>query len=304
MKVAISGGGIAGLSIAAVLAKRGHTVRVFERSKGESLGAGVVCFPNATLILRHFGLEERLRGVAGTPLTMRRSSREGDPLGDLPISTINELVGAPSYSVLRADLHRLLFDFALESGVEIETSCQVAGASGEGILHLSDGRHVAADWVIGADGRMDSPLRRYVVGENRPRYGGFVNWIGVAESDEDVFDAHVVHDYWGGFFAIRTDGVVLSATWDAPESVRGLKRILESGTPSFTSHLDFIPPSRRSNQNARPPTSIARIAAARADFDSTTKWCPTSCATVGASVGCPAPPRIPTEWLLEQLSLP
>jgi 2-polyprenyl-6-methoxyphenol hydroxylase-like FAD-dependent oxidoreductase len=44
---------------------------------------------------------------------------------------------------------------------------------------------------------MESPLRRYVLGENRARYGGFVNWIGVARSKEDVFDPDVVFDVWG-----------------------------------------------------------------------------------------------------------
>ncbi len=197
MKVIISGGGIAGLSLAAVFARRGHSVRVFERSRGAALGAGVVCFPNATLVLRHLGLEERLRAVAGVPLTMRRVSHNGEALGELPISVINELMGAPSYSVLRADLHRLLLDFAKESGAEVETSCRVLRASGQGTLHLSDGRTVDADWVIGADGRMDSPLRRFVTGSNHPRYGGFVNWIGVAQSEEEVFDPHVVYDHWG-----------------------------------------------------------------------------------------------------------
>lgn len=197
MKVAISGGGIAGLSIAGALAQRGHSVRVFERSGGSSLGAGVVCFPNATLVLRHFGLEEGLRKVAGTPLLMRRMSREGQQLGNLPISLVNDRVGAPSYSVLRADLHRLLLSFALKNGVVVEDRCPVESVSKDGFLRLADGREVDADWIIGADGRMDSPLRRHVLGENRPRYGGFVNWIGVAQAEEDVFDPDIVYDLWG-----------------------------------------------------------------------------------------------------------
>lgn len=197
MKIAIAGGGIAGLSVAAVLAERGHTVRVFERHAGDSTGGGVVCFPNATLVLRRLGVEDDLRAVAGTPRTMRRMSKHGEHLGDLPLATIDESIGAPSYSVLRRDLHRLLSELARERGVELETSSEVLGVSADERLVLKDGRHIAADWLIGADGRMSSPLRRYVLGHNEPRYGGFVNWVGIARADEDVFDRELVLDLWG-----------------------------------------------------------------------------------------------------------
>ncbi|AUX26521.1 monooxygenase [Sorangium cellulosum] len=198
MKVIISGGGIAGLSAAGVLAQRGHDVRVFERREGPStLGAGIVSFPNATRVLRSFGLEEEVRGVAGTPRTMRRMSDRGERLGDLPLSVINERLGAPSYSILRADLHEILTRFAEQSGATVEYSRRVTGVAEGGAVLLSDGRRLEADWVLGADGRMSSPLRKFVLGDNQARYGGFVSWIGVARSAEHVFDPHTVLDVWG-----------------------------------------------------------------------------------------------------------
>jgi 2-polyprenyl-6-methoxyphenol hydroxylase-like FAD-dependent oxidoreductase len=99
--------------------------------------------------------------------------------------------------VLRAELHRLLSEYATERGARVEVGCEVKSVTDEEQLLLSDGRRVEADWVFGADGRMGSPLRRYVLGENQPRYGGFVNWIGVARAEEDVFDPSVVFDLWG-----------------------------------------------------------------------------------------------------------
>ena len=195
--MAISGGGIAGLSLAAVLAERGMSVRVFERFAEQNLGAGIICFPNACWVLRRFGLESAVKRLAGTPVIMRRMDSAGEVLVDVPLALINRHMGAPSYAVLRADLHRVLSDFARERGVQIESGCEVEGVSPDGLLLLRDGRAVEADWIIGADGRMDSPLRCYVVGDNRPKYGGFVNWIGVARAEREVFDPEVVFDVWG-----------------------------------------------------------------------------------------------------------
>ncbi len=198
MKVAISGGGIAGLSAAAVLAQRGHDVVLFERREGPAtIGAGVVCFPNATRVLQAFGLEDAVRAVAGTPLCMRRLSRDGEPLGDLPLTVVNDQIGASSYSILRADLHAILTRFAQEAGARVEYGRPVVGVADAKALVFADGRSVEADWILGADGRMSSPLRKFVHGDDRPRYGGFVNWIGVARSREDAFDPNAIVDVWG-----------------------------------------------------------------------------------------------------------
>src|SRR5690606_28864415 len=138
-----------------------------------------------------------IRARAGTPRTMRRLSQDGEALGDLPIAAIDERLGAPSYSILRADLHAILEGFARESGAQVEYSARVVDVTTPGRLVLADGRQLEGDWVLGADGRMSSPTRQFVYGERQARYGGFVNWIGVARSDEDVFDPHTVVDVWG-----------------------------------------------------------------------------------------------------------
>lgn len=198
MKVVISGGGIAGLAVAGVLARHGHETVVYERRlRSETLGAGVICFANATLFLRRQGLETSVRAVSGTPRFMRRLSQAGEVLGELPIDAINQSIGAPSYSILRSDLHRILTNFALQQGARIEYGRQVRGVSASGALELDAGQEHAADWLLGAEGRMSSPLRTYVAGDCTPRYGGFVNWIGIARCNADSFDPEAAVDIWG-----------------------------------------------------------------------------------------------------------
>lgn len=198
MQVAISGGGIAGLSAAIVLRRCGHEVTIYERdTRPSDIGAGVICYPNATLVLRHLGLEQAVARVAGRPLTMQRRSHQGEPLGELSLEAINQLIGAPSYSVLRVDLHRILMECAVRAGARIEYGRRVVAVSAAGELVFEDGTERMADWVLGADGRMSSPTRRFVLGDAAPRYGGFVNWIGIARTDAEVFEPHAVVDVWG-----------------------------------------------------------------------------------------------------------
>lgn len=44
---------------------------------------------------------------------------------------------------------------------------------------------------------MASYARRYVQGDNGPVYQGFINWIGVYESEKEYFKEIAVADYWG-----------------------------------------------------------------------------------------------------------
>ncbi|WP_317205197.1 FAD-dependent monooxygenase [Janthinobacterium sp.] len=66
-------------------------------------------------------------------------------------------------------------------------------------MRFADGRVERADLILGADGRMDSPARRYVRGggAGAARYQGFVNWVGSVEAPCDLVDDLAVRDYWG-----------------------------------------------------------------------------------------------------------
>jgi 2-polyprenyl-6-methoxyphenol hydroxylase-like FAD-dependent oxidoreductase len=62
--VIIAGGGIGGLANALALALTGRRVRVLERSSEfAEVGAGLQLAPNATRILRQWGLLEKVTGA-------------------------------------------------------------------------------------------------------------------------------------------------------------------------------------------------------------------------------------------------
>jgi salicylate hydroxylase len=74
-RVAIIGGGIAGLAAALALHRRGVEVTVYEQAGALSeIGAGVQMTPNAMNALRLLGLEESALAVAFEPESQRLRS--------------------------------------------------------------------------------------------------------------------------------------------------------------------------------------------------------------------------------------
>ncbi|GLQ29979.1 FAD-dependent oxidoreductase [Litoribrevibacter albus] len=210
MDVIILGGGVAGVSTAIALKQNGFNVRVFERHKvASTIGAGVVIWPNAAYVLEQLGVLNQIEEVSGRPKAMRRVSSTGEPLGAMNLELINSQMGYESFSILRRDLQEVLISKLESLGVEIEYGKSVVDICNSGVdkatVCLVDPtgvkESVSADVIIGAEGRMASQTRTYVLGDNQPVYQGFINWIGVYESnsselDTPLFDSSIL-DYWG-----------------------------------------------------------------------------------------------------------
>lgn len=228
MKVAILGGGVAGACCAIALARQGHQVQVHERRAAlEPLGAGLVLWPNATAVLADLGLLERVAAHAGRPTAMRRLSWRGADLGALDVATIDAAagLGQPSLAILRTDLQRVFFEAMAEAGVAVYFGHAVARIEEVGdagtVVHLRDGTAIAADLVLGADGRMASVARRYVAPQAQPVYQGFLNWVGITRITGVTRAGTEIRDYWGvgqrfGIVPVQGDTVYWAAGLASP----------------------------------------------------------------------------------------
>jgi 2-polyprenyl-6-methoxyphenol hydroxylase-like FAD-dependent oxidoreductase len=195
MNIAILGGGVAGIASAIALILKGHDVTVYERRDADTnIGAGIVVWPNATFVLDRLGMLDDIAAVSGRPRAMRRLSRHGDDLGALDIGMIDRRMGYPSLSILRSDFQRILLARLRALGGAVRYGRKVVRIEPGAVVHFDDGTTLAADLVVGADGRMASCARRYVTGNATPIYQGFINWIGVCEGE---FDVDTISDYWG-----------------------------------------------------------------------------------------------------------
>lgn len=202
MKVIVLGAGVGGLSSAIALKHKGFEVEVYERHPARSdIGAGIVCWPNASFVLNELGMLNDIAAVSGHVCKMQRLSSQGEFLGSLDILKLNERMGYPSFSILRKDLMRILDMHAARLGVEVKYNHTVekivSTQSRLSQVHFGDGSVIQADLILGADGRMSSVARAFVNGDNQAVYQGFINWIGVFQSAEAIFKEITVSDYWG-----------------------------------------------------------------------------------------------------------
>ena len=89
MKIAILGGGVAGVSSAIALTQKGFEVTVYERTEAAAtmsavtMGAGIVVWPNAAFVLDQLGVLDEIKSASGYPSSMRRVSSTGASLGQL-----------------------------------------------------------------------------------------------------------------------------------------------------------------------------------------------------------------------------
>ncbi|MER5531931.1 FAD-dependent monooxygenase [Streptomyces sp. NPDC002677] len=184
-RVAIVGGGIAGLVTATILRQHGIDCRLYERSPVFStVGAGIQLSPNGVRVLHGLGLADSLAetAVQARSIDTRRWD-DGTPIARVPHGAdCDDLFGAPYYLMHRADLQRCLVSAVPDRTVELGKACQqVVERPREVELRFTDGSVTTADLVIGADG-VHSVVRSAVI-EDRPLFSGYVVHRGLVSAD-------------------------------------------------------------------------------------------------------------------------
>ncbi len=189
MKILIAGAGIAGLTLAGLLLRRGHAVEVFEQAERlTEIGAGLQVSANSGHVLRELGLEDDLRRLSYQPASWQmRTFLSGDVVNEIPLGAHHEaLHGHPYCLIHRADLQDLLLGAvrsldheALQLGAQVSDFAETA--DGVSVV-LSDGRKVDGDLLIGADG-VKSAVRKQILGPDRPVYSGNSAWRGLIPAE-------------------------------------------------------------------------------------------------------------------------
>ena len=145
----IAGGGYAGLTMAMLLAQRGWTVTVHERSDAvREIGAGIFLHNNGLLVLEEAGLMEELAPKGERLLRDRMVDHRGRVMQERDLSGPN----TRRWSFPRQEPIEVLHGAASRAGVKIVTGSAIKSAHPDGVLVGEDGRDHRADLVIGADG--------------------------------------------------------------------------------------------------------------------------------------------------------
>ena len=236
--VLVVGGGMAGLAGALALRANGAEVTLVERAPefGE-VGAGLQMAPNASRVLKRWGLLEKALEIGVQPKHLVfRDAVTGEELTRQSLAgEFEERYGAPYVVIHRSDLHRVLLEACQAAGVRLVNDVfveSVETVDGRGVAHTAAGVDYEADVVIGADG-LKSTLRP-VVANDEPVGSAYVAYRGtvpITESTpktdlEDVIvylgpDCHLVQYPLRKGKLLNTVAVFKSASFERGEEQYG-----------------------------------------------------------------------------------
>ncbi|MEY9836977.1 FAD-dependent oxidoreductase [Streptacidiphilus sp. EB103A] len=180
-RIAVAGGGIAGMAAAIALREAGFEVAVHERERRlDAAGSALGLHPGAVLALRRLGLDRQVVAAGEEVRTWEFLSWEGERIGGWPQSKVSEAMGAPSVTVLRSQLQRALHAAVRPEDLRLGSIATGYREGADGVeLLLADGTRDRAQLLIAADG-LHSVVRRQTLGDAPLRRAGFTSWRAVS----------------------------------------------------------------------------------------------------------------------------
>lgn len=186
-QVLIIGGGIGGLTLAAICRKIGISCKVLERTKELTpAGAGISLSPNAFRVLDQLGVYRNIV-EEGQRLRKIQVHRNRTKWSEIDFQWLEQTFGYPVYSIERHLFHHLLYAAAGERDtvlLDAEMTDIVDDPTQPGVMvKLSDGRSFVGEAVVGADG-IRSATRRILAHQaglesvNTIRFTGRVHMSG------------------------------------------------------------------------------------------------------------------------------
>jgi salicylate hydroxylase len=212
VKILIVGAGLGGLGAAIALRLAGHNVTVLESAQeiGE-VGAGIQVLPNSSKVLKSWGVFDKIDpSRICTTDSCDILGWKGQLISSMDFISAEKEYGSPFYDLHRADLHKALFDRAMELGAEVHVNSLVTDVRFDTDNNLAfvatkNGKEWQADLVVGADG-LHSRCRAFILGkQDYPRRTGDMAYRLLLDGDEVRADPElkpIVEDravtYWYG----------------------------------------------------------------------------------------------------------
>jgi salicylate hydroxylase len=200
--IAVIGGGIGGASAALNLLRAGFDVHIYEQARAmREVGAGIQISPNASRIVQHLGLGEKLAKFGVRPLAFHQRRWEDGrtllrtPLGD----AVLEAFGFPYYQVHRGDLLTMLTAALPAERLHLGHKLAAFEERGDRVsMRFDNGARADADLMIGADG-IHSTVRGALFGAEQPRYSGGIAYRGLIPAERvRHLDIEVTTQIWMG----------------------------------------------------------------------------------------------------------
>ena len=186
MPAMVAGGGIGGLAAAIALRRAGIVADVYERApEMREVGAGIGLWPNATRILRRWGLLDEVlrRGHRMAGVEMRAA--DGRVLSRITVPADD----AAGVLIHRADLHAVLLDALPPWAVRTGAAIQRFDETADGVrADFGEAGTAEGAFLVGADG-LWSTVRARLLDDGAPVYRGYPVWRGVAPAGAARWEA-------------------------------------------------------------------------------------------------------------------
>lgn len=187
-RIAVVGGGVAGLGFALLLHQRGIACDVYESvPEVRELGVGITLLPHAMRELAMLGVQPQLEAAGIENLESVFFNRFGQFIYSEPRGR-HAGYDVPEVGIHRGKLHRILYERAVDllGARRIHTDHRCIGAEQDDrcvSLHFSDHRgvrrpSVQADIVVACDG-VNSTIRRQFYPDEKMAFAGINTWRGV-----------------------------------------------------------------------------------------------------------------------------
>jgi 2-polyprenyl-6-methoxyphenol hydroxylase-like FAD-dependent oxidoreductase len=220
-KIVIIGGGIGGLTAALALARRGVAAEIYEQAPAlEEVGAGVGLWGNALRALESVGLADKVGQLAERAVSQGVRRPDGTWLLDIPMDLMEQRWGVGFAAVQRAELQFLLAGQLDPAAVHLAARCTGFRDTGRAVtVRFADGREVAADVLIGADG-VHSVVRASLFGPAPLRYRGYTAVRALTPAGS-VPRPRTGMETWGhgarfGLAPATGERIIWYGTWNAP----------------------------------------------------------------------------------------
>jgi 2-polyprenyl-6-methoxyphenol hydroxylase-like FAD-dependent oxidoreductase len=195
MKILIIGGGVAGLTLAGLLQRRGFTPKLVERApEFGKVGYVIVIWPSGSRVLKGLGAYEKLLEEGCQFTNYYISNFKGEVIKTYSIDPVAEKYG-PIISIYRPELIDTLLSSVNPEFIDMNTTVEkIEQGPDTAEVHFSNGSSEQFDLVVGCDG-VRSKTREQIFGHIPLIYSGMSGWGFWIDPDLSKPDGIV--EYWG-----------------------------------------------------------------------------------------------------------
>lgn len=237
MMIDIIGGGIAGLTTAIALERKGIKTRIFEQAQQlKPVGAGIILANNAMQVYDKLGLRKAIE-QRGNPISaMHISTSNLEPLSSIDLKYFEQKNNIKNIAIHRGTLQQILLDALQSSEIKLSHSLHsIVKDQTEYNLAFDNKATFKSSLVIAADG-LNSRIRQQLFNTTHIRKANQICWRGVANYELPLNYRAELIEAWGkserfGFVQIDKNKVY----WYALKSAKQVAK--EEQVESITSYF-------------------------------------------------------------------